>query len=157
MLLWIAAALASCDLSVLKSAMDVLDGDLQSRWWAVPAQVGRVEQAMKCTKDQIDMRSLIRLHHQLAVAACIDKNFNLAAEHLVAAWLISPMTELPALIPTTSPARVRFVVLQEKVLNRGKTVRLDKLAAVDGHYAGWVFADLPMIVQPIGEKARLME
>ncbi len=145
-----------CNLASLTSQMNALDTDLSERGWAVEEQAKRVEKELLCTKDPIDFQTVFRLHEQLAIAAHIRKDFDAAAEHLVARWLSYPLAGFPSGIPTTSPARGRYAALQEKILADGTVVRLASPAAVDGHLADWYFAELPMIVQEPGKKPRIM-
>lgn len=156
-MLFLSAAMAACDMASLDGAMRVLDADLTNRWWAVEEQAERVTRAVKCVKEPLGGVTLIRLHHQWAVAAHIQKDFDTAAKHLVAAWLISPNTELPPLLPSTSPARGRYAALQEEILTSGVVVPLENSALVDGHNAAWVYEGLPMVVQQAGKKTRIME
>jgi len=154
----IATALAGpCNLQTLQSAMSKLDQDLAQQWWAVEEQMKRVQKEVQCTKEPLQPATILRLHEQLAVSHHILKDYDTSAAHLVSAWLAAPMFPFPASIPTTSPARGRFAALQEQVLNGGVVVRLDRPAYIDGHWADWVYAGLPMIVQEPGKKARIME
>lgn len=153
----ISVALAGgCNLQTLTSAMNKLDQDLAQQWWAVEEQAKRVEKELQCTKEPVDYGTILKLHTQLAIAAHIRKDFDTSAAHLVAAWLAAPMFTFPDGIPTTSPARGRFAALQEEILSNGVVVRLDRPASVDGHWADWVYAGLPMIVQEPGKKPRIM-
>jgi len=150
------ASAGGCNLPTLRTSMTVLDGDLAQRWWAVEEQAKRVEKDLQCLKEPVDQATLLKIHEQLAVAAHIRKDFDAAAAHLVAAWISQPMMVFPATIPTTSPARGRFAALQEEILSDGVVVQLDRPAYVDGHFAGWVYEGLPMIVQEPGKRPRIM-
>jgi hypothetical protein len=145
-----------CNLQSLNTSMTVLENDLAQRWWAVEEQSKRVVKELECLKEPVGQATLLKIHEQLAVAAHIRKDFDDAAAHLVAAWISQPMMVFPSAIPSTSPARGRFAALQEKILSEGTVVRLDRPAYVDGHWASWVYEELPMIVQEPGKKPRIM-
>ena len=148
MLWWFASvAWGGCLVAELKARQDDMDEALLGDWSDVPARLDGIERALGCVREKLDWLTVQRLHTQFAIAAHAFGDDELAAKHLLAAWLIIPsMSPFPEYLPANAPARARFFVLQEEVLATMTPVPAP-VQLRGARVTAILFPDIPTIVQ----------
>jgi len=157
--LWWLASVAwggSCTLADIDRALDTLDRALAADFRSVEPATELVERQIKCTKEMVPAMQAARVHRTFAVLAHRTKDPDLAARHLLAAWIAMPIAPKHELMPVASASQEQFKQLQETLLFERPTSPLSSLTYVDGHAALWTIDGLPAILQRPGKKPKFV-